>query len=295
MSRPVPLDSYGRSVTGGHYDCWVYSIHDGVKYVDYGEGPKRLEIIKQPSFDYDPSIRRISNEYHSSLTCISKILRGRGTEGCGYVMDEDGYMDLEDLGLALCKELRHPIPWNIQNIMDIFKLNKKQRFIVLGCPDASRCGDVPCSHWIFKIKASQGHEDWLQIDDSGIAKEWYVNPGTDLGRWSGWNHALRGSCWATKTRACTLFGLTGRSAESSWVLKWLESLGEAVAQSISEPFSLPEPDFIMPVFALTKKRTQNSRARFHTRRPCRCAQVPWEPRTSACLNSDERMHIRCTA
>ena len=48
-SRPVPLDSYGRSVTGGHYDCWVYSIHDGVKYVDYGEGPKRLEIIKQPS------------------------------------------------------------------------------------------------------------------------------------------------------------------------------------------------------------------------------------------------------
>ena len=96
-------------------------------------------------------------------------------------------MDLEDLGLALRKELRHPIPWNIQNIMDIFKLDKKQRFIALGCPDASRCRDVPCSHWIFKIKASQGHEDWLQIDDSGIAKEWYVNPGTDLGRWSGWN------------------------------------------------------------------------------------------------------------
>ena len=70
-------------------------------------------------------------------------------------MDEDGYVDLEDLGLALRKELRHPIPWNIQNIMDIFKLDKKQRFIALGCPDASRCGDVPCSHWIFKIKASQ--------------------------------------------------------------------------------------------------------------------------------------------
>ena len=187
VSRPVPLDSYGRSVTGGHYDCWVYSVHDGVKYVDYGEGPKRLDIIKQPSFDYDPSVRRISDEYHRSLTCISKILRGRGTEGCGYVMDEDGYMDLKDLGLALRKELRHPIPWNIQNIMDIFKLDKKQRFIGLGCPDASRCGDVPCSHWLFKLKASQGHEDWLQIDDSGIAKEWYVNPGTDLGRWSGWN------------------------------------------------------------------------------------------------------------
>ena len=90
-SRPVPLDSYGRSVTGG-----------------YGEGPKRLDIIKQPSFDYDPSVRRISDEYHRSLTCISKILRGRGTAGCGYVMDEDGYMDLKDLGLALRKELRHP-------------------------------------------------------------------------------------------------------------------------------------------------------------------------------------------
>ena len=187
VSRPVPLDSYGRSVTGGHYDCWVYSVHDGVKCVDYGEGPKRLDIIKQPSFDYDPSVRRISDEYHRSLTCISKILRGRGTEGCGYVMDEDGYMDLEDLGLALRKELRHPIPWNIQNIMDIFMLDKKQRFIGLGCPDASRCGDVPCSHWLFNLKASQGHEDWLQIDDSGIAKEWYVNPGTDLERWSGWN------------------------------------------------------------------------------------------------------------
>ena len=110
-------------------------IHDGVKYVDYGEGPKTLDIIKQPSFDYDPSVRRISDE---SLTCISKILRGRGTEGCGYVMDEDGYMDLEDLGLALRKELRHPIPWNIQNIMEFFKLDKKQRFIGLGCPDASR-------------------------------------------------------------------------------------------------------------------------------------------------------------
>ena len=83
VSRPVPLDSYGRSVTGGHYDCWVYSIHDGVKYVDYGEGPKRLDIIKQPSFDYDPSVRRISDEYHRSLTCISKILRGRGTCDAG--------------------------------------------------------------------------------------------------------------------------------------------------------------------------------------------------------------------
>ena len=41
------------------------------------------------------------------------------------------------------------------------------------------------------------------------------------------------TCWATKTTklgqpwACTLFGLTGRSAQSSWVLKWLESLRAA--------------------------------------------------------------------
>ena len=99
-------------------------------------------------------------------------------------MDKDGYMDLEDL---VRKELRHPIPWNMQNIMDIFKLDKKERFIALGCPDASRRGDVPCSHWLFKVKASQGHEDWLNIDDSGITKLWYVNPGTELGRWAGWN------------------------------------------------------------------------------------------------------------
>ena len=74
-------------------------------------------------------------------------------------------------------------------------------------------------------------------------------------------HALRGSCWATKTTklgqpwACTLFGLTGRSAQSSWVIKWLESLSEAVTQSISEPSCLPEPDFIMPVFACIDNNT----------------------------------------
>ena len=105
-------------------------------------------------------------------------------------------------------------------------------------------------------------------------------------------HALRGSCWATKTTklgqpwACTLFGLTGRSAQSSWVLKWLESLGEA------EPFSLPEPDFIMPVFACIDEKTHPN---FSGPLPYTQAlsllrwavQVPWEPRTSACLNSDE--------
>ena len=36
-------------------------------------------------------------------------------------------------------------------------------------------------------EGSQGHEDWLNIDDSGIAKLWFVNPGTDLGRWAGWD------------------------------------------------------------------------------------------------------------
>ena len=111
-------------------------------------------------------------------------------------------------------------------------------------------------------------------------------------------HALRGSCWATKTTklgqpwACTLFGLTGRSAQSSWVIKWLESLSEAVTQSISEPFSLPEPDFIMPVFACIDEKTH---PKFSGPLPYTQAlsllrwavQVPWEPRTSACLNSDE--------
>ena len=68
-------------------------------------------------------------------------------------------------------------------------------------------------------------------------------------------HALRGSCWATKTTklgqpwVCAPFGLTGRGAQSSWLIKWLESLSEAVTQGISEPFNWPEPDFIMPVFA----------------------------------------------
>ena len=111
-------------------------------------------------------------------------------------------------------------------------------------------------------------------------------------------HALRGSCWATKTTklgqpwACTLFGLTGRSAQSSWVIKWLESLSEAVTQSMSEPFNLPEPDFIMPVFACID---DNAHPKFSGPLPYTqalsllrwAAQVPWEPRTSACLNSDE--------
>ena len=111
-------------------------------------------------------------------------------------------------------------------------------------------------------------------------------------------HALRGSCWATKTTklgqpwACTLFGLTGRGAQSSWVIKWLESLSEAVTQSISEPFSLPEPDFIMPVFACIDDTThpQFSGPLPYTQALSLlrwAAQVPWEPRTSACLNSDE--------
>ena len=39
------------------------------------------------------------------------------------------------------------------------------------------------------------------------------------------------------------------------MIKWLESLSEAVTQSISEPFNLPEPDFIMPVFACMDNNT----------------------------------------
>ena len=58
-------------------------------------------------------------------------------------------------------------------------------------------------------------------------------------------HALRGSCWATKTKlgqpwACTLFGLTGRDENSSWVLLWLRSLSIAVTHSTTKsPCHLP--------------------------------------------------------
>ena len=123
---------------------------------------------------------------------------------------------------------------------------------------------------------------------------WRPTQACGLGTFS----ALRGSCWATKTTklgqpwACTLFGLTGRGAQSSWVIKWLQSLSEAVTQSISEPFSLPEPDFIMPVFACIDDKTHPkfSGPLPHTQALSLlrwAVQVPWEPRTSACLNSDE--------
>ena len=38
--KSEPLDSYGRSETGGRYDCWVYGKHKGEDYVDHGEGAK---------------------------------------------------------------------------------------------------------------------------------------------------------------------------------------------------------------------------------------------------------------
>ena len=68
-------------------------------------------------------------------------------------------------------------------------------------------------------------------------------------------HALRGLCWATKTTklgqpfACTLFGLTGRSAQSSWALRWLHCMSVAFQHSTSKPLNLPAPDFILPAFA----------------------------------------------
>ena len=76
------------------------------------------------------------------------------------------------------------------------------------------------------------------------------------------------------------------------MIKWLESLSEAVTQSISEPCNLPEPDFIMPVFACVD---DNTRPKFSGPLPYTqglsllrwAVQVPWEPRTSACFNSDE--------
>ena len=180
VHKSEPLDSYGRNETGGHYDCWVYSTYKGENYVDYGEGAERLVVVKQPKFDYDPSVRRIDDRYHRSLTCISKILRGRGTEGCG-VWTRTGTWTSKIWVSRSARSCGIQFHGTCKTSW-ISSSSTRSRGSL-----ASRCGDVPCSHWLFKVKASQGHEDWLNIDDSGIAKLWYVNPGTDLGRLAGWD------------------------------------------------------------------------------------------------------------
>ena len=94
-------------------------------------------------------------------------------------------------------------------------------------------------------------------------------------------HALRGSCWATKTTklgqpwACTLFG---RDEKSSWVLFWLRSL--------------PSPDFLLPALACINKETpacfQGPMAYTQALALLRWAiQLPWMPRTASNLNQDE--------
>ena len=77
-------------------------------------------------------------------------------------------------------------------------------------------------------------------------------------------HALRGSCWATKTTksgqpwACTIFGLTGRDEKSSWVLFWLRSLSISVTHSATSAPDLPSPDFVLPALASITKDTPAS-------------------------------------
>ena len=91
-------------------------------------------------------------------------------------MDKDGFMHLEDLGFALRKELRHPIPWNMQNIMDIFKLDKKQRCIALGRRPVRRCA-------LFSL---------------ALQAEGFAGPAPTLGS------GLAGMCVTTRPRCCTI-------------------------------------------------------------------------------------------
>ena len=76
VSLPIPLEAYSRNETGGHYDSWVYSAFHGEDHVDFGKGVQKLFIIKQDDFQYDPSVQRIDDKYHRSLTCISNYSSG---------------------------------------------------------------------------------------------------------------------------------------------------------------------------------------------------------------------------
>ena len=111
-------------------------------------------------------------------------------------------------------------------------------------------------------------------------------------------HALRGSCWATKTTklgqpwACTLFGLTGRDEKSSWVLFWLRSLSISVTHSAAKSPDLPSPDFVLPAIAcIAKEAPANFQSPMAYTQALamlrRAAQLPWLPRTALNLNQDE--------
>ena len=110
--------------------------------------------------------------------------------------------------------------------------------------------------------------------------------------------ALRGSCWATKTTklgqlfACTLFGLTGRSARSSWVPRWLHCMSVAFQHSTSKPLNLPAPDFILPAFARVEGTADPSFAGPMAHKQALAllrwaAQLPWLSQSSSQLSPEE--------
>ena len=65
-------------------------------------------------------------------------------------------------------------------------------------------------------------------------------------------HALRGTCWATKTTsqgqpfACQLFGFTGTSTSTSWVVAWLRLLEQAWQATKTRFTQDTTPDFLLP-------------------------------------------------
>ena len=65
-------------------------------------------------------------------------------------------------------------------------------------------------------------------------------------------HALRGTCWATKTTsqgqpfACQPFGFTGTSTSTSWVVAWLRLLEQAWQATKTRFTQDTTPDFLLP-------------------------------------------------
>ena len=63
--------------------------------------------------------------------------------------------------------------------------------------------------------------------------------------------ALRGICWATKTTnqgqpfACRPFGFMGIDVSTSWLVKWLDLLGQALNATCAEWGDEFQPDFIL--------------------------------------------------
>ena len=106
-------------------------------------------------------------------------------------------------------------------------------------------------------------------------------------------HAVRGSCWATKTTKLgqPSFGFTCGDERSFWVLLWLRSLSIAVTYSATKSPNWQSPDFALPALACINN---DEPACFQGPMACsqalallRSAIPPWMPRTASHLNQDE--------